>query len=145
MAQSLDNARTKIKTSVHGRRLGIDHDENLVGVKAIRKVVTAATSATTGTVLPNHGFVTITSSNARSFILTDPIPGVEVSFAMLSSGTADVTILPQSATFMSSQNSAGTNLILGNAGRGATLMGLSTALWALSGSHGTSVGVRITT
>jgi len=130
MAQSLNAIRRLMLTSIKGRRLGLDHDEFLVGPKGMRNVVTAATSLTTGTALPNHGHVTLTSSNARTWTLTDPEVGCEVSLSITSSSTLLHTITPAAATFVSSASSTGASMILQGGGTGVTLIGLSTALYA---------------
>jgi len=54
MAITLDGLRKFIKTSIHGKRLGLDATERLVGPKGLRLAVTNATSASTGTQLPNR-------------------------------------------------------------------------------------------
>ena len=138
MAQSLDAARRKIKTSVHGRRLGLDGDENLVGVKAIRQVVTNATSATTGTALPNHGLVSVVTTTNDTWTLTDPIPGVSVIIATNSTSTGIHTVTCAAATINSTNGVAGDGLLLKGAGAFATLSGLTTAKWALTSRASTA-------
>ena len=62
MALSLAQLRAKIQTSIHGRRMGLDNDDCVSGPKGMRQTVTAATSASTGTQLPNYGIITLTST-----------------------------------------------------------------------------------
>ena len=129
MAQSLDTARKRIKTSGHGRRLGIDRDEFLVGVKDIVKVVNNATITTTGTNLLNHGFHTVASTTTDTWVLDDPIVGCEVTIATGTTSTGLHAIVPVAAKFNSTNGIAGSSIILQGAGASITLIGLTTALW----------------
>ena len=139
MAQSLEDARGKILTSVHGRRLGIDHTERLAGVKGIRRVVTAATSDTTGTVLPNHGICSVVTTTDDSWTLTDPDVGCEVTIVTGSSSTGLHTITCVAATVNSSASSTGPGVVLSGGNAGITLVGLTTALWAVTATRGTTL------
>ena len=138
MAQSLNQARAKIKTSVHGRRLGLDNDENLVGVKDIRKVVTNATSATTGTALPNHGLVSVLTTTDDSWTLTDPVAGGEVTLTVGGDSTGIHTIKTAAATIYSTNGHEGANVILTSQGAHVKLMGLTTAIWTLTSKTGST-------
>ena len=131
MAQSLDDARTKILTSVHGRRLGIDHAEFLAGVKGIRNVVTEATSATTGTNLPNHGLVSVVTTTNDTWTLTDPEAGVSVKLFTSSTSTGNHNVVPDNATIVSTNGAVGSSIVLQGAGARISLMGLSTAKWVV--------------
>ena len=137
-AKTLDALRGNIVTSVHGRRLGFDVDEFMVGSKGFRHVVTVATSATTGTALPNHGVVAINSSNARTWSITDPEPGCEVKIVSVSSSTLSFTITPAAATFATSGGSTGASAILQGGGTGVVLVGITTGLYAAMSSPGST-------
>jgi len=143
MAQTLNTIRSRILTSVHGRRLGIDNDEFLVGTKGPRYVVTDATSATTGTNLPNHGVITFDSTTGDTWVIDDPEAGVVAHLVSISTGGAQV-INTNNATFMTSGSSTGGVLTLTGLA-GVTLVGVSTALWAFAGSFGTTVAAHPTT
>jgi hypothetical protein len=142
MAQSLDQARSKIKTSIHGRRLGLDNDEMLVGVKAIRHVVTNGTSDTTGTALPNHGLVSVVTTTDDSWILTDPIPGVPVRLVSGSTSTGVHTVTCAAAVIHSTNGIEGASVLLKGAGAHAELTGLTTAAWSLT-SRGSTAQVEV--
>ncbi len=145
MAQTLDQARKLSRTNIHGRRLGMDHDEFLVGVKDVRHVVTNATSDTTGTALPNHGLVTIDSTTGDTYTLTAPEAGVSVKIMVISTGGAQV-ITPVSGTFMTSASSTGGTLTMtGGSQASVELMGVSTSLWVPNISKGTSAIVHFST
>ena len=149
MAQSRDTAKSLIKTSVHGRRLGIDKDECLTGPKAFRHQVTNATSDTTGTTLAPFGLHTVLTTTNDSWQLQAPIPGVQVTIASGTTGTATSTgihtILPVSGTFQSCESSTGGSIVITGVGAGVTLMGASTGLYHVVGSFGTTARVDVTT
>lgn len=138
MAQSLDEARAEMLTSVHGRRLGIDHAEFLTGVKGIRRVVTNATSATTGTNLPNHGLVSVVTTTDDTWTLTDPIAGCEVTICAGSSSTGVHTVSCAAATIISSNGIEGDGVVL-NKGGYVQLEGLTTAVWMLTSRGSTTL------
>jgi hypothetical protein len=131
MPQSLEEARSKIVTSLHGRRIGLDDDERLIGIKGRREVVTEATSDTTATKLPNYGVVTVVSSNEETWVIEDPIPGCEVKILTGSTSTGNHYINTDTATFKSSFGSTQTQIDMLGGGAGLTLIGLSTSLWGI--------------
>lgn len=139
MAQSLENNRSKIKTSVHGRRLGLDNDELLVGVKDVRRVVTNATSDTTGTAIPNHGFASVVTTTDDTWTLTDPIPGVPVRICTNSTSTGLHTISCAAATINSSNGIAGSAVVMNSAGSYVELVGLTTSVWQLTSRASTAI------
>lgn len=143
MAQTLEQGRSKAKTSIHGRRLGIDDTEHLTGVKGIRNVVTNHTSNSTGTNIPNHGVAVIESSGTDSFTLDDPIEGCVIHIAQSSTAGTN-TIVPANASFQTSASSTGKALVMSGLA-GVTLVGASTSLWLASGRSGTTVAVHFTT
>jgi len=145
MALSLDGLRRLIKTSVHGRRLGLDKDEFLAGPKGIRHAVTEATSASTGTQLPNYGIVRITSSSAKTWQIADPVAGGEVTLVVQSSAIPSITVTPAAATIVSSGSSTGASVIMQGGGTAVTLVGLSTSVYANKGSSPASTYIDFST
>jgi len=144
MATTLANLRAKILTSIHGRRLGLDPDEFLVGQKDIRKVVTNATSDTTGTNILNHGFHTVATTTNDVWALTDPVPGVAVTIATATTSTGNHAIVPAAATIISTNGVAGSSVIMQGIGASVTLMGISTSQWMLSATGGsTTAGATV--
>jgi len=147
MAQTLDQARRKIKTSVHGRRLGLDGDENLVGVKSIRHVVTNATSATTGTDLPNHGFHTVDESGATSadvHRLAAPAPGVPVTIGCASTSTAvRAVIFASGVTCISTNGASGSSMKLRGPGAVVNLVGISTSQYMVTSMTASTLGTSV--
>ena len=143
MAQSLATARKKILTSVHGLRLGLDNTERLVGVKGTRKVVTNGTSDTTGTVLPNHGLVSVVTTTNDTWTLTDPDVGCEVRLATGSTSTGLHTISCVAATIVSSVSSTFGGVVLTGGAAGMTLVGLTTAVWVMTSRTGTTANSHL--
>ena len=138
MAISLTQLANNIRTSIHGRRLGLDNDDCLVGPKQFRRPVTAATSDTTGTALPNYGYVTVTTTTNDGWSLTDPYTGAEVTIVTGSSSTGTHAITPAAATIISSNGVAGSSMSLVGAGAGITLLGLSTSQWVVTSRRGST-------
>jgi len=142
MADTQNDQRGEIVTSIHGRRLGLDKNEFLV-TKGTRAGITAATSATTGTVLPNNGVITIDSTTGDTHVIDDPVPGCSLFIVGLST-TGTNTFTASNATFLSCEGTTGGSIqIVGNGG--VHLVGVSTALWAPVGALGTTAKVFVTT
>lgn len=131
MPFSLEEARNQIITSLYGRRLGLDKDNRLIGIKGRREVITEATSNTTATKLPNFGIVTIESSNDTTWVIEDPQIGCEVKIMTGSTSTANHYIQTDNATIKSSFGSTQTQIDFLGGGAGMTLVGLSTSLWGV--------------
>ncbi len=157
MAQSLTTIRNNAITTIHGRRLGLDRDETIVGAVALKQVITDLTSATTATVVPAHGTVvcrmsgSATSAINGAFLLTNPIPGVAVhivrTFGNVAGGTAGCTgVAFQRATtafhIQSSVTSTGVAVIVAD-GQTVTLLGISTDAY-MAQLHGSSAAPNIT-
>jgi hypothetical protein len=129
MAKTLDSQREDIRTSIHGRRFGLTHDDYLAGGKALKKVVTNATSDTTGTVIPNHGFASVESTTDDGFTLADPEVGVEVTLAAVttSTGVRGITLDTTTVTIISTNGTAGSSITIDGLGDRITLVGYSTS------------------
>lgn len=131
MALSLQQVRDRIITSIYGRRLGLDEEDRLCGIKGRRETITAATSDTTGTNLPNYGIVTVATSTNDTWILDDPEVGCEVKIMTGSSSTGDHFIQTDNATIKSSFGTTQTLIDLRGGGAGMTLIGNSTSQWGV--------------
>ena len=118
-------------TSIHGRRLALDSDDNVLA-SGVRLNVTVATSDTTGTALPNHGIVSVETTTNDGWSLTDPNPGSEVTLMTGSTSTGTHTITPAAATILSSIGEAGSAIAMAGGGASVSLVGLSTSLWAMT-------------
>ena len=156
MAQSLQTLRSKILTSIHGRRLGLDPDETLVGPKDLKLTVQDLTSASTGTVVNNYGVVVARISGSMTtatanFLLSNPIPGIEVqlNYAQTSqaatAGSTGIAFSRATTAFyiQSSDGSTGVAVLL-TQGSACTLRGLSTDAYMFI-RHGTSGAIVVGT
>ena len=138
MALSLETIRDRIRTSIHGRRLGLDGNDQIAGIKGMTRPVTDATSATTGTALPNYGINSVVTTTDDSWTLTDPYVGAEVTLMTGSSSTGIHTITCAAATIRSTNGIAGANVVLTGAGACVNLVGISTAIWAVTSMAGST-------
>lgn len=143
MALSLDTMGDRIRTSILGRKLGLDQDGFLVGTPGLKRVVTDLTSASTGTPIPASGFVNITGTSAVTsaitFLLSNPIAGAHVYITNLnanssaaSPGSTALTMIRPSTAFyiISSEGSTNTTINL-TPGQTIGLIGISTGLYGV--------------
>jgi hypothetical protein len=140
MAFSIGQLANLIRTSIHGRRLGLDPNDFMVGNRGMRVPIQDATSATTATQLQNHGFVSVVTTTDDAWVLADPVPGCQVTLFCGSSSTGTHAITPASAVIVSSNGVAGSSISMGGAGASITLLGVSTAQWAVQNVLGASTG-----
>lgn len=148
MAISLQQLRDATLTSVHGRRLGIDDKECLVGVKDVRKAVedistTAATSAI------NYGVTRVLTSGSSQHganTLQAPFPGVVKTLVLNSTSTGGHHFTATSATIYTA--SAGTTSAVVNLyapGASVQLFAVTTDRWiVVGGSLGTTTTPLVT-
>lgn len=144
MALTLESIKKKIRTSIHGRRLGLSHDDYLCGPKDTIRPVTNATSATTATALLPYGVHTVATSTNDTWTLTDP-PHAGLTVVIYNQGTSTgastgiCTISPAAATIVSSNGVAGDTITMDGIGDRIVLHSLSTAQWAAFPSDATVV------
>ena len=138
MPLSLDAIRNQIRTSIHGRRLGLDDNQQLVGVKGSRIPVNAATSDTTATTITGDGFWTVDTTTNDSWYLGPPVVGGFVYLNTGSTSTGIRTIITgqsnsssTSWAIQSSGNSTGTTITAQGGGITLTLFGVTSALYAI--------------
>lgn len=137
MALSLTTIRNSILTSIHGRRLGLDKNDCLVGPRGVVLEIEDLTTAPT--TLSNYGIARIpagftSTQGVVQHFLPVPIPGVEKIIINQSTSTG-------SQQFLSTANGASINIsslgstggvvnIVGPGGR-VHLVGLTTASWGV--------------
>lgn len=138
MAFSLEQLRNLVRTSIHGRRLGLDPTDFLVGPKGMRVPVHNATSDTTGTAIPNHGIATVVTTTNDVWTLEAPVPGCEVKIMTGSSSTGNHAVVPTNATIISTNGVAGSTITLQGNGAHISLVGLSTSQWAVMSRGGST-------
>jgi len=138
MAQSLSTIRGKIRTSKHGLRLGLTHDDFLAGFKQNVQTVTNATASTTATALLPYGIHTVQSTSSKNWTLSAaPHAGLEVKIGTTTTSTKVHKVTVASGVLISTAGAAGTSITLKGVGAAAHLVSLSTAAWKLVASHGT--------
>ncbi len=129
MALSLEALRSKILTSIFGRRLGLDTDGFLIGHKAERRQIHDATSDTTGTTIPNYGFVSVETTTDDTWKLQDPTPGAQVTLYCQSTSTGIRTVSPVAAVIVTTAGAAGSTISMTERGASITLFGVTTGIW----------------
>ena len=133
---------TKILTSIHGHRLGLQHlssgesggnhghAEFLVGPEDMRVEVT--TADTTSTNLKSYGISMLPGTSAGSscvYTLDPPIPGVR---KVILGSTANGPFIVKTANSETIHTTAGTSwttVEISSLGGGFTLVGVTTAIW----------------
>ena len=153
MGQTLETLRGNNITSMWGRRIGLQFDETLAGIKDVKRQVQDLTSATTATAAANFGIVNAkmttvaTTAAGGALLLSNPIPGVPVDLFVnaTSAGAAfgSTAVSFQRATtaftIISSAGSTGIGVLLAH-GTGIRLMGLTTDSYIAESVPATSAG-----
>jgi len=148
MAQTttLEGLRSQILTSVHGRRLGIDPNDYLVGPKDFRKPV-ASNTAVSGT-LNAYGVTSIgVSTAAPTYSMDYPVPGVEAILAFTTTAVTSLAITINASTGSYFQTTAGATfqtITVSSAtanyiGQTLSLVGLSTSVWMVKNGLATAM------
>lgn len=146
MAYTVHQLRAERKTSIYGRRLGLDRRDFLVGPLGLRFAIEDIQS-TVPTTLALGGLTRILTSGSSQgptqHILPAPIPGVEkiVMLHSTSTGSQQLLSTPNGASIFLA--TAGTTVGVVNLvgpGGGITLVGISTAIWGIRGVSGSTAG-----
>lgn len=144
MAFSINQLRNTIRTSIHGRRVGLGQDGALIGVHGVRSPITNCTTSTTATAIPNHGTATVVTTTNTVWTLTDPDNGSEVTIATASTSTGNHAIVPAAATIISTNGTAGSSIIMQGVGAFIKLVGISTSQWVVAARGGsTTAGATV--
>ena len=132
---TLEGLRSQMLTSIHGRRLGLDPNNMLVGPTALRGPVTSYTATTANTGYPittPYGIVTLVATTAASnWTMDPPAPGTEMWITNNSTGGPKITL--NSGTLLTSTGNDATIILFtaSSSGQTANLIGLSTSLTLL--------------
>jgi len=142
MASLLDTIRSSIKTSIHGRRLGLNVDDYLAGPRALLQQVEDI-DASTGSSASPYGVtrsLTSGSSVTSSYTLQAPIPGVVKTLTLQSTSTGGSQFTATNATiYTASDGSSAAVVNLYAPGASVQLLGESTSVWrVIGGSLGTT-------
>lgn len=140
MAYTVDTIRNTIIRSIVGRSLGLvrpyvnDTDSaHLGGIQGVQVPLNDATSDTTGTNIKGYGWTTVDTSTDDTWLMEGPRPGVLKYIYTGSTSTGIRTIKRSDNTWAirSSANSTGTTIVAQGGSLLLTLMGISTALYAI--------------
>lgn len=133
MAFTLEQIRNQIRTSIYGRRLGLDDNQQLVGVKGTRIPVNAATTATTAITITGDGFWTVDTTTNTGWLLGQPVVGgfLYLNTGATSTGIRTITTVSTNWTIVSSANSTGTIITAQGGGITLTLFGITSAQYAI--------------
>lgn len=150
MAQSLETLRGNNITSLWGRRLGLQLDETLAGVKDMKLTIEDIQS-TVPTTLLAYGITRILTSGSSQgptqHNLPAPIPGVRkiVTMNTTSTGSQQFLSTPNGASILCASDATTKSLVnfIGQGGS-VTLFGVTTAIWAVTAYCSTG-GVTYTT
>lgn len=148
---TLQELRNSILTSVHGRRLGFDASEFLVGPKDHLRPFQSLTSGTTGTQINNYGITQLDVTTAAastassigttevgcSWVMGAPVPGVQkILYKASATGGSTMPCVVEFGTGVTAYNcsfgSTFTGLNLSGVGMYAVLTGVTTARWLVS-------------
>ena len=135
-----------MQVSLHGRRFGIDKDNNLIAADsagelhvALRPAKDRVSAASTGATISGDGVSTLPGTGAVAYTLAAPRTGNRKVLYSNAGTTAARTVTLESGTFHStagsSQNRATFASTLLN-GQSLTLEAISTALYAVVGNIG---------
>lgn len=135
MAKLLQSLRDSIITSVHGRRLGIDKDDCLVGPKdmAVQVEDISTTAATSASPYGITNVLTSGSTQTGRYTVQAPIVGVRKTFVLQSTSSGTMQFEFTNATVLGgSLTTAGSTIIsLIRQNAVVNLVGISTALWRI--------------
>lgn len=146
MAQSNEAQRSLILTSIFGRRMGLDKDGYLVGPLALRVAVEDIQSTSPTTVLAYGITRVLTSGSSQGptqHFLPAPIPGVEKVIVLNSTSTGSQQFLSTAngaAIYSASDGSTKSLVNFVGPGGSITLIGVTTAAWAVKSYAGSTAG-----
>lgn len=127
-----------IRTSIHGRAFGLDHQGALVVNQNRTGTKLAGTSDSTGTTLHNNGFVSVVTTTDDTWTLGNPFKGALVTLFTGSSSTGIHTVSLGGSVAYSTNGIAGANVVLTGMGAAMTLYGLTTGVWQTVSKSGSS-------
>lgn len=144
MAQSLETLRSNNITTLFGRRLGLQFDETLAGAKEMKLAIEDIQTTVATTALAYGITRVLTSGSSQGptqHNLPAPIPGVRKYILMDSTSTGSQQFLstPNGASILCASDGTTKSLLnfLGQGGA-VSLVGLTTAKWAVLGAPNVS-------
>ena len=144
MAQSLETLRNTNTTPIYGRRLGLQLDETLAGVKELKLAIEDIQTTVPTTVLAYGVTRVLTSGSSQGptqHLLPAPIPGVRKTILLQSTSTGSQQFLSTAngAAIISASDGTTKGVVnLIGPGGSITLIGLTTAAWGVLSRDGSS-------
>lgn len=140
---TLEALRNTIRTSLYGRRMGLDNtpDQNsvqggvairgglLVGIPGMRLPV-QINSTTVPTTLYPSGYIELGATTASTNSIAAPVPGAELTITQTATSTLGHQIRLTAGNFNSSTGSSNTSAFFWGQGATMRFVGLSTAIMA---------------
>lgn len=137
MTQSNEQLRSGIKTSIFGRRVGLDNNDYLQGPLSPKYATQTLTSASTATAILPYGYTALSSSNGATFAMAAPVEGVDKRIFDSSTASGSVVVqLPTGVTFITTAGSSFNQATFSGIGQTADLFGQSTSAYAVLGLAG---------
>jgi hypothetical protein len=155
-ALTLETLRNQIRTSIYGRRLGLDQTPDniagfgqrggmLVGVPGVRLPIQTMTTTTPTTMYPS-GYIELGATTGSTNTINAPVPGLEVTITQTATSTLGMAVRLTNGNFNSSTGSSANQVTLWGQGVTARFVGLSTAIMASIGGQGqTTAAVSFST
>lgn len=145
--------------SLYGRIVGATYDGYVTGQNGFKEIVTALTSASTGTNITPSGVTTLSVSTGSSasgsgagFIMDAPVKGVRKTLAnVTTSSTQAITIVTTAGTFFTGTFAAGAvtagssynTITMNGGGEAVDLVGLSSSYYMVTSLNGFSTADAI--
>lgn len=140
---ALETLRNQIRTSLYGRRLGLDTTPDqttaaggvlprggfLVGVMGMRLPVQINTTTVPTTLYPS-GYIELGATTASTNTIAAPIPGAQVTITQTATSTLGHQIKLTVGNFNSSTGSSNISAFFWGQGASMTFVGLSTSILA---------------
>lgn len=144
MAYSLQTLRSQRKTSIYGRRLGLDANDYLVGPPALRKVIEDVSGTAGSSYLPYGVTRILTSGSSQCGIdtLQAPVIGVIKKIFLASSSTGCQLVKASGgALFYGCSVATAGSTVINFLGKGASVIleAVTTAAWYMFGSQSSLV------
>ena len=148
-ALTLATLRNAIRTSLHGRRIGLDTTHAagyamsgglLTGFPGVRLPIQKATSTTPTTFFPS-GYIELGATTGSTNSINAPIPGLEVTITQTATSTLGMAVTLTNGNFNSSTGSSAITVVLWAQGASARFVGLSTAIMGYLGGLGQTTGI----
>src|SRR5262245_41087748 len=153
--QTLQGQRNQLITTIFGRRMGLNKDENLAGMQGVLDPIdgfsaggSTIVSTSVSSNLPAYGVSMVGATGASAttaYTLAAPMPGVPKTLFNPTTGVAVILTSGAGALICSTGSAASTygTITLSGKGCAVELRGLTTALWGVVTQIATSVSTNV--